>query len=736
MAAGDETTERAERVRRRASGLRERSRAGAAPGELLDEALETLQDQFEALAQTDEELRVQNEELAATQEALAAEHQRYRELFEQAPDPYLVTDAAGALLDANAAAVAVLGMPRGRLAGRSLAAFLPVGERRAFRARLAGLPRTGREEGWPLRLRPSGGEPRELVATAALARDDAGQAAVRWLMRDVTDRVRAEESTRMLADTRAALADAEAARQRLVAVLEETTDAFFSVDGDWRFTYVNRRGEEYWQSPREQMLGRRLWDLFPAMVNSEAFHHLQRAMHERRPVDYEAISRVTGRWVEGHAYPRADGLAVFFRDVSRRKRLEETRRYLDELSSALAVSLDYDATLQSIARLATGALADCCMVHVLEGGRVRSPGIAHVDPDREGEVRALMRAIPADLEAGTPVARVLRGGEPLLFPHVSDAALAAAAGGPEQLDALRALKIATGMVVPLHARGRTLGAISFARLGGPRPAYTEEDLELAVELARRAALAADNARLYARATAAVRARDDVLAIVSHDLRNPVNAILISATMLHEFAPPEALGPRDMKQVEVIRRSAEQMSALLQDLVEVALLEGGAPTMNRARCEVATLLAAVTDMFGPLARDKGLELHCPPAEGLPPVDADYGRVLQVLSNLLGNAIKFTPPGGSIRVAADAAPGAVRFAVYDSGVGIEPEHLPHVFDRFWQARSTRRAGAGLGLAIARSIVTAHGGRIWVESTPGGGSTFAFTLPVHPDAAAGGA
>jgi PAS domain S-box-containing protein len=734
MGPGDDTPGQAERARRRASGLRERSQAGAAPEELLGEALEGLQASFEALSMSDEELRVQNEELAATQEALAAEHQRYRELFELAPDPYLVTDADGAVRDANDAAVGLLGVARDALLRRPLAVFVPAEERREFRARLLRLAQTGREADWPLRLRPRGGEARPLVATAALSRDEDGAAVVRWLLRDVTDRLRAEESAHLLADTRAALAEAEAARQRLVAVLEETTDAFFSVDADWRFTYVNRRGEEYWQAPREELLGRRIWELFPAMVDSEAFHHLQRSMRERRPVDYEVISRVTGRWVEGHAYPRADGLAVFFRDVSRRKRLEETRRFLDELSGALAVTLDYDATLQSIARLATGALADCCMVHVHEGGRLRSPGLAHVDPEREAEVRELLRSIPADLDAGTPVARVLRGGEPLLFPRVSDEALAAAARGPEQLAALRALQISTGMVVPLHARGRTLGAISFARLGGPRPAYTEEDLELAVEIARRAALAADNARLYAQARAAIRARDDVLAIVSHDLRNPVNAILISATMLHEFAPPEALGPRDAKQVEVIRRSAEQMSALLQDLVEVALLEGGAPSMNRARTEVAALVSAVDDMFGPLAHEKGLELHCPPAEGLPPVDADYGRVLQVLSNLLGNAIKFTPRGGWIRVCADPAPDdAVRFAVSDSGVGIEPQHLPHVFDRFWQARSTRRAGAGLGLSIARSIVLAHGGRITVESTPGQGSTFAFTLPVHQESPA---
>ncbi|MDB4951525.1 MAG: diguanylate cyclase/phosphodiesterase, partial [Gemmatimonadetes bacterium] len=591
----------------------------------------------------------------------------------------------------------------------------------------ARLARAGRVDAWSLRLRAHGGPLREVSATAVAARPGAGGSAIRWLLRDVTERRRAEEGARSLARTRESLAQAEAARAHLAAVLEETTDAFFSVDAGWRFTYVNRRGEEYWETPRDALLGRGIWEMFPAMVGSVAWENLTRCMRDRVPVRYEAVSQVTGRWVEGHAYPREEGIAVFFRDVSRRKRQEETRRYLDELSGALATSLDYAATLQSIARLATGALADCCLVHVEEGGRIRSPGIAHVDPDREAEIRGLLRTLSADPGGGTPVAMALRAERPLLFARVEDEDLRRAARTPEQLEALRALQIATGMVVPLQARGRTLGALSFARLGGARPAYTPDDLELAAEMARRAALAADNARLYDQARLAVRARDDVLAIVSHDLRNPVNAILISATMLHEFAPPERWDPREAKQVEVIRRSAEQMSALLQDLLEVSMLEGGAPSMSRARTEVARLVAGAADMFRPLAGEKGLELSCPEPGGLPPVDADYGRVLQVFSNLLGNAVKFTAAGGWIRLAAHDAGDFVRFEVADSGPGIDPAHLPLIFDRFWQARSTGRAGAGLGLSIARSIVLAHGGRISVDSTPGKGSTFAFTLPV---------
>jgi len=279
--------------------------------------------------------------------------------------------------------------------------------------------------------------------------------------------------------------------------------------------------------------------------------------------------------------------------------------------------------------------------------------------------------------------------------------------------------------VPLQARGRTLGALTLARTAAA-PRYGPDDVEPARELARRAALAVDNARLYEEARQASRARDEVLAVVSHDLRNPLHAVLLASTVLEDFSAPDQWSARDLQQIRVIRRSAEQMTGLIQDLVEVIAMETGAPALNRERLAAAPLPAGVAELFQAQADEKGLRLRCEADPGLPPVEADRGRLLQVFSNLVGNAIKFTPSGGTVTLRATPGDGVVHFSVSDTGPGIAPEHLASVFDRFWRARKGERGGLGLGLAIARGIVEAHGGRIWAESTVGEGATFHFTVP----------
>ncbi|HET6762283.1 MAG TPA: PAS domain S-box protein, partial [Longimicrobiaceae bacterium] len=237
-----------------------------------DEDAARLRETMQAMEVRDEELRVQTEELAASQVAIEAERLRYRELFDFAPDAYLVTDPHGVIREANLAAECLLGSPALPLAGRPLGTLVARDDRASFRARLAALPHAGRADGWSFAVRTRTHGERRISASAARSqRDAAGAESVRWLLRDVTDQVAAAEAERDLAESQAALAEAEAGRRRLAAVLEETTDAFFSVDAEWRFTYVNRRGEEYWRTPRAEMLGRSIWELYPAMVGSESY---------------------------------------------------------------------------------------------------------------------------------------------------------------------------------------------------------------------------------------------------------------------------------------------------------------------------------------------------------------------------------------------------------------------------------------------------------------------------------
>lgn len=227
-----------------------------------------------------------------------------------------------------------------------------------------------------------------------------------------------------------------------------------------------------------------------------------------------------------------------------------------------------------------------------------------------------------------------------------------------------------------------------------------------------------------RAEEAVQVRDDVLRMVSHDLRNPISAILTIAELLEEF---ELDRERQAKQVQAIRRTAEQMSRLVSGLLDLKRIEAGqAIPVDPKPVEVRPLLVEGSVLFALQAEQKGVEVVHRAPEGLPAVQADRERVLQVLWNLTGNAIKFTPEHGRVVVEAGAHGDDVLFSVTDTGAGIPPEDQEKLFDPFWQAKRTARLGTGLGLPISKAIVEAHGGRIWVESAVGEGTTFRFTLP----------
>jgi signal transduction histidine kinase/DNA-binding NarL/FixJ family response regulator len=396
--------------------------------------------------------------------------------------------------------------------------------------------------------------------------------------------------------------------------------------------------------------------------------------------------------------------------------------FLAEASRVLGASLDAETTLAMLPRLAVPRLADYCVVDLVGRGEPRHrAGAAHTDAEAE---ELLVDGAP--LWAGAfpdahPMVRSLTEGQFVLLEPVDPVALEEGATA-EELRALHRLRPTSLITVPLVLSGRLAGTLSLVMSHSGRR-FEADDLGLAEELVRRAGAAQENARLFHDAQQATRARDQMLGVVAHDLRNPLSTIRLAAELLLELVPDAT----HRKHLATLHRSALRMNELIQDLMEVSRIESGALTLATRPERVSALLAEAGSMLGPLAQAHGLALETAVDDGVETVLGDSRRLLQVISNLVGNAIKFTPEGGRIGLRATAAGGEVRFAVADTGPGIPPEQLPHVFGRFWQANRGDRRGIGLGLSIARGIVEAHGGRIWVESDLGEGSTFYFTVPV---------
>jgi PAS domain S-box-containing protein len=417
------------------------------------------------------------------------------------------------------------------------------------------------------------------------------------------------------------------------------------------------------------------------------------------------------------------GAVLVFRDVLDRQRDERLLRFLSATGVLLTTSLDRRGTLAAVVRSAVPLMADLCFIEELqEDGRVERVEVLFADP-RQQHLAESVRQFASQLDWKTPGGRALRSGESVL---VTDPRPDELAHDEAHASVVRACRLRSLMVVPLRARGKALGAITFATIDSGR-VYEHRDLTLAEEIARRAAYAIDNARLYESAQRAVRARDEVMAVVAHDLGGPLGTILVNTDLLQLAAPGLSSSVRT-RSLSAIERAGTRMKHLIGDLMDASALEAGQVRLEREPCDVGELLDEAADLHETVATQGGLELVCrPPAPDVELV-CDRDRVLQVLGNLIGNALKFTRRG-VIVIEAERRGGDVVFSVSDQGSGIAPADLPHVFDRYWRARETDRPGSGLGLSIVRGLVQAHAGEVWAESEPGRGSTFSFSIPLSP-------
>ena len=537
------------------------------------------------------------------------------------------------------------------------------------------------------------------------------------IARDITERKRAETALRQ-----------GEARNR--ALLNAIPDLMFRLGRDGRFLDVHATRPADLLTPPADFIGKQLADVLPPALAANALAHIERAIAsgELQIFEYELVAEEGTRSYEARVTASSeDEVIVIVRDVTRRKRGEAAQRYLADATAALASSLDYEQTLQRVAHLAIPHLADWCMVYMVDDAdAIRLLAVAHQD-ETKTELAWQVEREDALTEGGA-VPKAIRTGQSELYPHLPTPQPDTPTHGVRRLELARQMGLRSVMIVPLVARGRTLGALSFATAESGRT-YGPADLALAEELARRAALAIDNARLYQRAQEANRAKDEFLATLSHELRTPLTPIIGWIHML-------GTGQTDAADVRhglgVIDKNSQALARLINDLLDMSAILNGKMRVDRLPVTIEHVLREACETVRLEAARRGIEIelaNCPTAE-LIVVAGDRTRLGQVCWNLINNAAKFSNDGGRVRVRCEADEKEVRIHVEDEGVGITPEFLPHVFERFRQAdmsATKRHGGLGIGLALVKSFVEAHGGTVHAESAgEGQGSRFTVRLP----------
>jgi PAS domain S-box-containing protein len=566
---------------------------------------------------------------------------------------------------------------------------------------------------------------------------------------DITERKQAEqEREELLERERIAREQVEVAQYQLATIFETSPVGIGLLDSQQRFIAINEALAQMNGLTREQHLGRSIPELFgetdPNLVeviqeiyttgNPFICPNLAIAvpgLSERSPGYYNVYYLPTT-----NSDQQVEELLAYVLDVTEQVKLEQSQRFLSEASAVLSSSLDYQETLERVAKLVVPELADWCTVHMLAtDGSIEQITLAHVDPSKLEWAEQIRHKYPLNPDEPRGAGFTLRTGQSDILPDIPDQLLVQAARDAEHLEILRQIGFKSVMTVPLKTQDRILGVITFVSAESGRR-YNAADLQMAEELARRASLAIDNAQLYraaqrdrAEAEAANRVKDEFLAVLSHELRSPLNPILGWTKMLRS----QKLNPAKTEiALETIERNAKLQAQLIEDLLDVSRILQGKMTLNVANVNLATTIEAALETVRLAAEAKNIQIQTTFTPIVGTVSGDSNRLQQVVWNLLSNAVKFTPSGGRIDIELKQVGIYAQIQVKDTGIGIKPEFLPHVFEYFQQedGTTTRKfGGLGLGLAIVRHLTELHGGTVKADS-PGQnlGATFTVQLPLN--------
>jgi len=674
--------------------------------------------------------RSQRAEHAAREQAVAArqERERLRVTFSSIGDAVIVTDAHGDVTSMNAVAEELTGWTEALACGLPLVTVFPIFNEKTrlpVSSPVQKVIETGRIVGLANHtiLISKDGSERPIDDSAAPIRDDTGRLlGVVLVFRDITERHKSETMLR----------DSE--EQFRMAVLNSPIPVFMHAeDGEMLATSKSLIASSGYAAEEISTFsawanlayGTRAAEITAATL--KRFQPLDESETEEIAVTtksgtqrlWQITTSPPGRLRDGRQY-----LVSMVVDVTERAESERTIRFLADASVALASLVDRSSTMQRIARRMTPQFADFCVLDLIgTDGQLERIAFAHADAKLEQLLHEFVGGYRLDWDSTSANVRAIRQAMPVFVAEVSEEFLASLANSEQDLSLLRQLDIRSLLSVPILLRDRPAGAIGLVRSGGRAP-FSEQDVELAEEIARRVAIALENSRLYEEVRKASEQKDDFLAMLAHELRNPLAAIEL-ANQLSETSDGKDVAMAR----EITTRQVKNLSHLIDDLLDLSRITRDKIQLKRELVDIRTVVHSAAATINPLMgeRQHVLSIECP--EEAIHVDADPVRIEQVLVNLLSNAAKYTPHGGriAVTVALDGADVVIR--VRDNGVGIPAEMLPGVFELFTQLDRTldrSQGGLGIGLTLVRRLVELHGGTVSARSDGlGQGSEFTVRL-----------